>query len=122
MVVPSSHGCSLSVLRSNPASTMIYTVTKYMVVFLLATTHGLPTDRHSHALAKDNDFESVKMIVSTLSKDEKREEPESKHVAEVQLVFERGADVTPPLVSWRLTWAGSRLVGMCFCDGRGVLT
>ena len=47
------------------------------------------------------------------------EEPESKDVTEVQLVFEREADATRPLVSLRLTWAGSRLVGMCFCVGRG---
>ena len=53
---------------------------------------------------------------------EEEEEPENKDVAEVQLVSERGAEATRPLVSWRLTWAGSRLVGMCFCVGRGVLT
>ena len=53
---------------------------------------------------------------------EEEEEPESKDVAEVQLVFARGADATRPLVSWRLTRAGSRLVRMCFCVGRGVLT
>ena len=46
---------------------------------------------------------------------EDEEEPKSKDVAEVQLVFERGAEATRPLVSWRLTWPGSRLVGMCFC-------
>merc|ERR1719263_412879 len=53
---------------------MIYTVAKYMVVFLLATTYGLPTDMPSHALAKDDDFESVKAMDAALSKDDEKRE------------------------------------------------